>query len=241
MATKKTKAKPRAALRVVPKPPEAPTIRPTEVVLLSALKPHPRNYRGHPEDQLAHLESSLRQHGVYKNVVTAKDGTILAGHGIVEAAKRSGMTEFPIIRLNLAPDSVQALKIVAADNEGSKKAEDDDRALAILLQEVMKQDPVGLLGTGHDEQSLAAFLLVTRPASEIANFDAAAEYVGMPEYDPGKKHFKLIVTFASEDDRKRFTKQVRFEGVTYKGQVWSARWPPACVEDVRSVRFRTKK
>lgn len=45
------------------------------------LKPHPRNYRGHPDDQLAHIERSIRDNGVYRNVLVARDYTILAGHG----------------------------------------------------------------------------------------------------------------------------------------------------------------
>ncbi len=55
------------------------------VVPIAELKPHPRNYKKHPADQLAHLEASLKQYGQFRNVVVARDSTILAGHGVVAA------------------------------------------------------------------------------------------------------------------------------------------------------------
>lgn len=54
-----------------------------EMIEIQTLKPHPRNYRTHPEDQIAHLIESISKHGFYRNVVIAKEGTILAGHGVV--------------------------------------------------------------------------------------------------------------------------------------------------------------
>jgi ParB-like chromosome segregation protein Spo0J len=53
----------------------------TEQASLTDLKPHPRNYRTHSDDQLKHLIQSIKEHGFYRNVVVIKDGTILAGHG----------------------------------------------------------------------------------------------------------------------------------------------------------------
>ncbi len=63
------------------------TIEPREI---SALRPHPRNYRRHPEHQLAILRESLRVHGQQKPVVITPVGTILAGHCLVEAARLEG-------------------------------------------------------------------------------------------------------------------------------------------------------
>jgi hypothetical protein len=54
------------------------------------LTAHPANYRRHPEHQLAILRESLRVHGQQKPVVVTPDGTILAGHGLVQAAKLEG-------------------------------------------------------------------------------------------------------------------------------------------------------
>jgi hypothetical protein len=40
------------------------------------LRPHPRNYRRHPEHQLAILRESLRVHGQQKAVVITPDGRL---------------------------------------------------------------------------------------------------------------------------------------------------------------------
>ncbi len=208
-----------------------------EVVPLSSLKPHPRNYRNHPEDQLSHLIESLKQHGWYRNIVVARDLTILAGHGIAEAARRLGLKEAPIIRLDVEPSSPHALKILTGDNELGRFAESDDRALTELLKEIAGADDLGLLGTGFDEKMLAALVMNTRMASEIANIDEAAEWVGMPEYDEGGPQIKLVVTFPTEEDRDAFVKQNGFRIDKKAGLTWGTRWPFTEREDVAGIRF----
>ena len=63
-----------------------------EMTPVSDLKPHPRNYKDHPDDQLEHIIESIKSTGFYRNIVIAQDGTILAGHGVVAAAKKMGLT-----------------------------------------------------------------------------------------------------------------------------------------------------
>lgn len=216
----------------------------TEVVGIGLLTPHPRNYQGHPDDQLLHLGASLKQHGFYRNVVCARDLTILAGHGIVEAAKRVGLTEVPIFRLDLDPASPRALKILAADNELGRFADRDDRALTEILKQIRDQDESALLGTGYDDRTLAALLMVTRPASEIKSINEAAEWVGMPEYDEGGTPIRVIITFATKEDREKFVKDTELRIVKVLaagGDSWSARWPTVVNEDAFSLRFEEQR
>ena len=110
----------------------------SEVVRIDSLKPHPRNYRTHPDGQIAHLSRSIAEHGIYRNVVCARDGVILAGHGIVEAAKRAGLKEIPIVRLRIASTDPQALKVMLGDNEIAGLSENDLAGMAGLLEEIKK-------------------------------------------------------------------------------------------------------
>lgn len=208
-----------------------------ETVPVDGLHPHPRNYRAHPEEQVAHIEHSIRQHGVYRNVVVARDYTILAGHGVVAAARRAGEAEVPVVRIDVPPDSPRALKILASDNELGRFAEVDDRALTEILREVSQLDE--LLGTGFNEQQLASLLMVTRPAAEIRDGDEAAHWVGLPSYEDGAPSPKLVVTFTSEEDRARFAKQHGMRIDKKTGLTWSTRWPFTEREDVAGVRFET--
>lgn len=208
-----------------------------ETTPIEDLTPHPRNYRDHPEDQLEHLVQSIRQFGVYRNVVVTQCGTILAGHGVVKAARLAGLEEVPVARVDLEPDSPAALKLLALDNEVSHLAVIDDRELTSILKDVMDGAEDGLLGTGFDEQMLANLVMVTRPASEIADFDAAAEWVGMPEFEGTTAAPRLIIQFDSEEDRERCVEHLGVKP-TFRGRgqrPWSAWWPPRERDDPSSV------
>ena len=221
-----------------------PPILPLEEVALSEIKPHPRNYRVRPDDEIEHLKASIKEHGVYRNVVIAQDGTILAGHGVVEAARRLDLARIPVYRKDYGPDDPRALKLLAADNEISHLAMSDDRALTELLRELKDAD-IDLLGTGYDDMMLANLLFVTRPASEIADLDAAAQWVGMPEYNlaGGDDRLEIIVNFATEDDRKEFCRLLGLNASTIPtmGKGRSIWWPKRIREDVQSIRFTSKE
>jgi hypothetical protein len=207
----------------------------TRLVSLDDLKPHPRHYRQHPDDHLAHLGRSLAENGWYRNVVTARDLTLLAGHGVVQAARQASFEQAPVCCLDLHPDDPRALKILAGDNEVSHLAERDDRALTELLKSITDTDPSGLVSTGYDPQKLANLAFVTRPASELKDCDEAAHWVGMPEYTPEVKTYKLVVHFRSLADRERFGDLI---GVQVPEQLRSTWWPPkAKRDDPASVRF----
>lgn len=205
---------------------------------IADLRPHPRNYRDHPVDQIEHIKASLREHGFYRNVVVAKDDTILAGHGVVKACLELGIKDVMVVRLPIDPDSPQALKLLAGDNAIAGLALDDDRALTNLLKELA--DEGNLLGTGYDEMQLAALLMVSRPVSEIEDHDAAAEWVGMPDYEPGEKSLNLTITFPTKEDRGQFIEEYGIK-VDYMGdkRAWSTRWPWSERKDPASVRFES--
>lgn len=212
----------------------------TQIVPLGDVKPHPRNYRVHPPDQLEHIAQSIREHGFYRNVVVAREGTILAGHGVVEAAKAMGLTEIPVVMVDLDPNEPRALKLLAGDNEMLKLAEVDDRVLTEMLKELSESEG-GLLGTGFDEKMLAALLMVTRPASEIRDGNEAAEWVGMPAYDEGGPQIKVVITFKNEEDRKRYVKEHDLKIDKIAGLTWSTRWPFTIREDASAIRFEATK
>lgn len=182
-----------------------------ELVAIESLRPHPRNYREHPPDQLAHIVASIKAHGVYRPVVIARDSTILAGHGTVLAAKIAGLAEVPVYRLDVEPESASALKVLVGDNQISQLAEVDDRALSETLKEIAGVDVSALMGTGFDQQMLVNLVYVTRSIDEIESIDKAAEWLsaGMPEFDPGEHpHSKVVINFASEDDRRSFMRAI---------------------------------
>lgn len=212
------------------------TIR-TEMVLINELKPHPRNYVKHPEDQIEHIAKSLQQHGLYRNIVIAQDNTILAGHGVVQAAQSLGYEEISVVRLDIAPDSPAALKVLTGDNEIRHLAEIDDRALTEILRDVKDSDIDGLLGTGFDEMMLANLVLITRPKSEIEDFDRAAEWIGLPDFKAGEEPYRIVISMETEELRDEFMKKLGVKTYRTRGKTISMWHPPRKTMKMRSLKF----
>ena len=207
-----------------------------QLVDIKDLKPHPRNYQSHPEYQIRHIQKSIQDHGFYRNIVVAKDLTILAGHGVVEASKGLGIEKVPVHVADVDPDDAKALQILTGDNEINNLAVINDRMLTELLKEIMTStDAEGLTGTGFDEAQLASLVMITRPASEIKDKNEAAEWLGMPEWESSPPTLKIIVSFESEEDRLDFFRQLGYE--RYTPTTKSMWWPMREKDDTGSIAF----
>lgn len=209
---------------------------PTQIVEIGRLKPHPKNYRNHPEEQMEELKASIQEHGIYRNIVVARDYTILAGHGITEAAKSLGMPTINVVVLDIDPDDPRAIKLLVADNDLSLGADDDDHLKAQLLDEIMSS--VGLAGTGWDRQKLTAFKTVIAPPDQLHKENTQAEWeaAGLPLYDPGTEYISMMIHFDTKEDRERFVEEHGFGlGLKREGRTWSSKWPPRPFKDLKSI------
>jgi hypothetical protein len=200
------------------------------------LKPHPRNYQAHPEEQRAHIRKSLETFGYYRNIVIAKDGTILAGHGVAESARDLGHKVCPVIKLNISPDDPRALKLLVNDNEIRNLADVDDIALAEILSEISTSD-IGLEGTGYDEIQFAALSFLIQAPSPSANHQA--EWEGLPEFAAIKAGPKLVIMFDTLERRAEFVESITSLGMVIQGDgTWSGRFPhDGQRSDLKSVAY----
>ncbi|NJN50271.1 MAG: ParB N-terminal domain-containing protein [Polaribacter sp.] len=208
-------------------------IKKTESVKISTLKPHPKNYKNHLEDQLEHIKESINQYGIYKNIVVGKDNVILAGHGLVLACKELDIKEVPVYRVDLDSNDPKALKILTGDNEIGNLALNNDRVLTDLLKEIKDVDD--LLGTGFDDMMVANLLVVSRSETEVKDVDEAAEWVGMPEYEHEPVPPKLILIFDTEQERVEFAKKV---GYNITDKTTSIRYPFREENDLSSINIK---
>lgn len=110
---------------------------------VNELKPHPDNpNRGSVED----LAVSLEQFGQFRSIVAQPDGTILAGHHLVQAAKKLGL---PTMRVDVVEcDDSTARKIMLADNRLADLGLGP--SLDLLLKNLEELDG-DILGTGFDD------------------------------------------------------------------------------------------
>lgn len=102
---------------------------------VSELVPYAQNARTHTDEQVQQIARSIQEFGFTNPVLIAADGTIIAGHGRVLAAKVLGWKEVPTIELaHLTPQQVQAY--VIADNRLAELAQWDTSMLAQELGEL---------------------------------------------------------------------------------------------------------
>ena len=188
-------------------------------ISIDKIKPHPRNYKSHPPEQLEHLKQSIKENGIYRNILVADDYTILAGHGVVEAATAIGLPSVPILRINIPSDHPKALKLLTADNEVSHLAESNSREMSEILKELLVEDD--LLGTGYDKQKLENLLLVSRSKAEL-NVLKDEEWGDYMDFEPLKPAIKLVVNFETEADRQDFANTIGAQLTEKTKFIW---WP----------------
>jgi ParB-like chromosome segregation protein Spo0J len=124
-----------------------------ERVPWDSLTQHPRNPRN---GDVEAIKESILANGVYRPVIVAADGTILAGHHLWLALGELGRTQCDIVRLPIHPASTEATRILLADNRTADLGNYDDGLLARLLADL--DADTGLIGTGYDHDDLAALL-----------------------------------------------------------------------------------
>lgn len=106
---------------------------------LSLLRPDPANPRKHSDRQLKALAKSIQAFGFNIPIAVNADMQVLAGHARLEAARRLGMTQVPVVRLDhLSPE--QARAFVVADNRLSEMSTWDENLLSLQLKELSSLD-----------------------------------------------------------------------------------------------------
>lgn len=110
-----------------------------QMMPIASLKPWACNARTHSKKQVRQIAESIETFGFTNPVLIDEAGTILAGHGRVEAAKLLGMAEVPCLRLDhMSEDEKRAY--VLADNKLALNAGWDEDLLAAELGALASAD-----------------------------------------------------------------------------------------------------
>lgn len=198
-------------------------IKENRILPIARLVPHPDNYRAHPDEQIAQLAASLARFGQGRSIVVQETGAgylIVAGHGVVEAAKQLDYTE---LRADILPADWTAEQVkgyLIADNELSKNASEDEAGLLALLQEQLEAG-FDLASLGSSEDGMATLQLLIeqttpkevgesgstqkgpRPASvsifvEVAALPTIEQAIAATEEETRGKAFETICAFYLE-------------------------------------------
>lgn len=126
------------------------------LVPIDTLTLDPENARAHDDRNLAAIAYSLQQFGQQKPIVATHDGVVVAGNGMLQAARdRLGWKRIAALRLP-SDDAAQARAFALADNRTAELSQWDDAALARNLAMLKEAafDGLGNLGWTLDELDL---------------------------------------------------------------------------------------
>lgn len=96
------------------------------------LIPYARNARTHSDEQVAQIAASIAEFGWTNPIIAGSDGIVIAGHARLQAARKLGMTEVPVIVLDHLTET-QRRALVLADNRLALNAGWDEDMLRVEL------------------------------------------------------------------------------------------------------------
>lgn len=137
------------------------------LVPLDSLVPDPANARKHPERSLEAIQGSLARFGQQKPVVVDANGVVIAGNGLLEAAKRLGWKSIAAVRTKLA--GVERAAYAIADNRVAEFSQWDEEALRETLATL---SPDAAAAAGYSPDELGAIL---RGAADLEDDEGAPE------------------------------------------------------------------
>jgi len=133
---------------------------------IERLIPFARNPRTHTDEQVAQIAASIAEFGWTNPVLVGADGVIIAGHARLQAARKLGLTEVPVIVLDHLSEA-QRRALVIADNRLALNAGWDEELLRGLLEDLRAED-FDLEVVGFSAEELDA-LLAPEPTAGLVD------------------------------------------------------------------------
>lgn len=119
-----------------------------EVVSIEDLIPYANNAKQHPPEQVAQIAASIQEFGFNDPIAVDETNTIIEGHGRLLAARKLGLSEIPIVRLDhLSPAQKKAY--IIAHNKTTMNSGFDADMLKVEF-EALKELDFDLSLTGFD-------------------------------------------------------------------------------------------
>lgn len=112
---------------------------------LDTIFPYPDNAKKHPAKQIRQIANSIKEFGFNQPIVIDSRGFIIVGHGRYEAAKLLGLTEAPVLEVNLNEEQTSAYRL--ADN----KLNESEWDMNLVIEELRGLSEPMLELTGFDK------------------------------------------------------------------------------------------
>lgn len=149
-------ASPKSRNKIAPSNDVALIAKAIEKWPVGKLKAYERNARTHSDEQVGKIARSIERFGFTSPILAGEDGTIIAGHGRLMAAKLLGIGVVPVIVASGWSDE-ERRAYVLADNQLALEAGWDEELLRLELGDLRSAD-FDLSLTGFDADAIAGIL-----------------------------------------------------------------------------------
>ncbi|MCW5982711.1 MAG: site-specific DNA-methyltransferase [Bryobacteraceae bacterium] len=142
---------------------------------VARLLPYARNARTHTDEQVAQIAASIVEFKWTNPVLVGDNGVIIAGHARLEAARKLGMKEIPVIVLDGLTESQRRALVIADNQLAIQGAGWDEEMLRVELQ-ALQEDGFDLDIVGFSDEELEALLAEPEAEREgLTDEDAVPE------------------------------------------------------------------
>ena len=163
------------------------------------LIPYGFNNRDHSQQQIDRIANSINEFGFNQPIVVDEQNIVLVGHGRLEAAKKLGLEDVPVLKkLGLSETQKKAYRIL--DNKLQNDSTWNAESLEIELG-ALKEVDFNFTDFGLDDLNK---LLETAEQSSTFEPDLTTE--------PTEERFEIIVRCVSEAQRKQLHTQLTIDG-----------------------------
>ena len=148
-----------------------------EYVDLDLLQPNPENPRVMPKEEIQALEQSVDHFGLVDPIIVRRqDISVIGGHQRIVAARGLGLTQVPVIFVDVTEDEAKLLSLALNNISGTW----DEHKLAELLRELDGLAGLDLSVAGFDDEEIKAYLAaleaeVVRHKEEDFDLEAAIQ------------------------------------------------------------------
>jgi len=113
---------------------------------INSIEPYKKNAKLHPKAQVNQIAMSIKEFGFNQPIVVDKKGVIIVGHGRHAAARELGLTEVPVMEIDVTEEQANAYRL--ADN----KTNESDWDMILVIEELKDLDSKGfdITLTGFD-------------------------------------------------------------------------------------------